>query len=559
MARMYPNQLAADTESRAERHLYEAFRDELDSSYTVFHSVNWQSLEPDGRPRDGEADFVIAHPKRGILVMEAKAGTIRCNSRTGHWTSTDRSGRVHSIKDPFAQARDSKYTLLEQLRIMLNQPQRHINLGHAVAFPDVVVGQVLPGLDKPRPIILDAADLPDIPGWVGRALAYYRGQANQAETAPGEDTVQVLTDLLGKSWELRPALWGDFVQEEQQLVRLTEQQYLLLDMLSRQRRAAICGCAGSGKTMLAAEKASRLARQSFRTLLTCFNINLATDLRARLRHSNLDIVHFHGLCEDLANQAGVLPASEDERAYYDRLLPEALMRAADQLSIRYDAIIVDEGQDFLEDWWIPLQMLLRDPDGGILYIFYDDNQRIYKRQGALPIEGEPYPLTINCRNTQAIHRTVLRFYEGDVLPTTRGPKGRPIEVIDYGKPERLGIALQETLRRLSREDRIPSDEVAVLTPLSPRKSQLWQSPVGRSGLTEHLPPPTGMVYCTTIYKFKGLEQAVIILAEIDLPWLRHSMDLEMLLYVGCSRARHHLIVLLSDEADPAIREAFAKR
>jgi len=103
MARMYPNQLSPDTESDAERRLYQAFQDELDDSYTVFHSAAWLSQDAEGRPRDGEADFVIVHPQRGILVMEAKGGRIRYSPRTGRWTSTDRHGQTHNIKDPFAQ------------------------------------------------------------------------------------------------------------------------------------------------------------------------------------------------------------------------------------------------------------------------------------------------------------------------------------------------------------------------------------------------------------------------------------------------------------------------
>jgi superfamily I DNA/RNA helicase len=72
MARMVPNQLSPDTRSDAERLLYEAFRDRLEDDYIVFHSAAWLSQDRQGRPRDGEADFVIAHPQRGILVMEAK-------------------------------------------------------------------------------------------------------------------------------------------------------------------------------------------------------------------------------------------------------------------------------------------------------------------------------------------------------------------------------------------------------------------------------------------------------------------------------------------------------
>ena len=168
MARMYPNQLSPATQSTAERLLYEAFRDGLDNDYTVFHSVAWQSVDGEGRPRDGEVDFIIVHPKRGILVLEAKGGTIRYEPSTDRWTSTSQHGRVHGIRDPFVQVRYSKYALEERLQAVLHRPRRRINVGHAVAFPDVVVGEGLPGLDKPRRIILDKADLSALRGLLAR-------------------------------------------------------------------------------------------------------------------------------------------------------------------------------------------------------------------------------------------------------------------------------------------------------------------------------------------------------------------------------------------------------
>jgi predicted ATPase len=558
MARMYPNQLSPDTESDAERMLYQAFQDELDNSYTVFHSVAWQSLEPDGRPRDGEADFVIAHPQRGILVLEAKGGGIRCDPRTGRWSSTDRTGQAHGIKDPFAQARDSKYVLLDLLKKMLRQPRRRINIGHAAALPDVVIGEDWLGPDKPRQIVLDATDLADLSGWVGRTLAYWRGPETQKQTAPGEAAVQALMNLLGKVRELRPAMWGAFVQEQGQLISLTEQQYLILDMLNRQRRAAICGCAGSGKTMLAVEKASRLACQGFRVLLTCFNKHLAADLRTQLKPSpNLDIVNFHALCYNLARRADVLPVKWDDDTFFNQRLPEALMDAADALDIRYDAIVVDEGQDFREDWWIPLQTLLHDPDHGILYIFFDDNQRLYVPDSAFPIQQPPYSLTVNCRNTQNIHQMVVKFYQAEVSPTARGPVGRPVEVVFYDKPQHLRSTLQAVLRRLTVEEHIPTDEIVVLTPRSLSKSRLLGgSTNGGPELTDTWPPSPGQVHCTTIYDFKGLERALVILADIH-PWPPEWDDMIRLLYVGCSRARNHLIVLLPKKVRPKVRRAFA--
>jgi superfamily I DNA and RNA helicase len=75
------------------------------------------------------------------------------------------------------------------------------------------------------------------------------------------------------------------------------------------------------------------------------------------------------------------------------------MEACEILSPAYEAIIVDEGQDFQPHWWLSLQCLLADFDQGLLYIFFDDNQNLYHRDTVLP-EGIPrFPLTRNCRNT----------------------------------------------------------------------------------------------------------------------------------------------------------------
>jgi hypothetical protein len=51
---------------------------------------------------------------------------------------------------------------------------------------------------------------------------------------------------------------------------------------------------------------------------------------------------------------------------------------------------------------------------------------------------------------------------------------------------------------------------------------------------------------------------VIVLVEVEQPWLKTWTDLDQLLYVGCSRARNHLIVLLPDEVDPEMEEAFTE-
>lgn len=225
-------------------------------------------------------------------------------------------------------------------------------------------------------------------------------------------------------------------------------------------------------------------------------------------------------------------------------LGEAHGEAADVLADqRYDAIVVDEAQDFRDNWWMPLQYLLHDPDGGIFYIFYDDNQRLYDRQSQFPIQQPPYPLSINCRNTRNIHKQVLRYYQGeDSLPTALGPKGRPVEFLYYSDQDSFHLKLDKILQDLILKEQVPPEQIVVLTPLR-KNSWLWEGETaGSISLTSEWPPKGNQVFATTIHSFKGLESAVVLLAEIE-RWPYKKIELENLLYVACSRARNHLIIL----------------
>jgi hypothetical protein len=566
---MYPNHLDEHTQSQAERRLYAACCEQLDDSYVVFHHVGWLAQDRRKHPRDGEADFVIAHPDRGVLVIEVKGGTIGRDGKTGRWTTTSVTGFTDVISDPVEQAKDSKYVLLDRLKLALS---RYIVVGHAVAFPDVEVKTISLGLNLPRQIVLDATDVPQLAHWVGRALTYWDGRYSQQETPLGQDGLKQLVTMLGNQWVIRPALWQQFGEEGKQLMQLTEQQYALLDALNRHRRVIISGFAGSGKTLLAAEKAVRLSRQGFRTLLVCYNSNLATDLRERLTDVAplwlmLDVDTFHNVCFRLAHEYGVsIPEGTHDATYFASVLPAVLPEVARRSKARYDAIVVDEAQDFDSRWWQPLHALLRDRDSGIWYLFFDDNQRLYDRPLQFPIDVPPYQLTINCRTTRRIHDQVLQFYrqsEGALLPVAHGPEGRPVEWRTYdNRKEPLQQALMALLHELVEDEHVPASAIAVLTPFSHRTSQVKAENLR---LTQEITlrwseqaEGTNQVRLDTIYSFKGLERPVVILTEVE-RWLAQdarSLYRARLLYVACSRAQHHLIVLLPERAQESVAHIF---
>src|SRR5690606_2318225 len=191
----------------------------------------------------------------------------------------------------------------------------------------------------------------------------------------------------------------------------------ILDLLAAQRRAVILGVAGSGKTIIAAEKARRLATQGFDVLFTCFNRPLAEFLTETVgRTERVTVSTFHGLAERLGTEAGLIgPDPARDTAYFDGL-PDVLDRALQALpGHRFDAIVVDEGQDLDQEWWLPLLDLLRDRERGIVYVFGDANQDLYHARepaelGVVMPESPPvFYLTENRRSTRAIHDFALRF------------------------------------------------------------------------------------------------------------------------------------------------------
>lgn len=545
MARMVPFPML-ETESAAERRLYEGFLEQLDDVFVVYHSVDWVLAGRDG-PVQGEADFVIAHPEHGVLALEAKGGGIAYDPATRRWTQTGHSGGHPLRDDPFHQARDEMHSLVEILEAQPGWDRWKPSYGFGVAFPDVLYERdAHPG--APAAVVIDRDDMEHLQTRVIEVMRHW----SRAGRRFGADGMDALAQALGFRVEIRAPLKLAFDEEDRKIVELTEQQAWVRAFVLNRERAAVTGPAGSGKTLLAVGIATRLADEGRRTLLTCFNRLLAEDLRERTAgHEGLDVAHFHGLCTSLTKEAGLglpeLPAAvEPGSDHFEHQLPELLEESARRLGPRYDAIVVDEAQDFREWWWPALLALHRDPDEGRLYLFYDDNQNLYG--GDLPVGNvDPCPLPLNVRNTKAIASFVSVFYDGAEQPQALGPEGRPPQILGYDDDEGLVRLLAIVLRNLVETEQVPLDHIVVLTPSGAAKSRLRaRERIDGFRLSER--PEPGAVLATSIHGFKGLEREVVILAELG---DKHLEDLRRYLYVGASRATHELVILA---LEPVARE-----
>jgi ATP:corrinoid adenosyltransferase len=525
----------------------------LPDDWFVYHQVRYV----DDRAQEGEADFICLHRERGMLVVECKGKGVRLTGRGG-WERTHHDGSTSPLeRSPFDQAQDQMHDLVKELKPRVTKlfPDHRgfpFVFGYAAAFPRAQMKEQLLPLHIQSDLVYDASDLADIPARVLRTLEFW-SQADERTVRP-LDPIQFKNfrrKALHPKLDISPCLAADIAADQRKLVRLTEEQARAITGLLANRRFRVRGGAGTGKTMLALEAAGRLADEGARVLLICFNKALAQSLRETVQAEtytggSVHATTFHKLCFHASfahnNKPLDVPSDAEARAnFWSEEAPFAVLQAleADKLD-RYDAIVVDEGQDFHASWWEVLNELLRDAKEGKLLAFYDPYQNIFGDADYVPTDWPVFHLTRNLRNTQAIARVVQQLGDETLEPNPYGPPGEPPIVHAQESPGRMRKLLDGIITKLTKNQNLAPDQITILSPRSPANSSLADTQKLAGHPVSHKPNDRkGAVLHTTIGAFKGLESDVILLIDIDPDHERSSRNAR---YVAASRARHRLVV-----------------
>lgn len=533
-----PQKLREAPRMSAEVRMYDALGTQLGYGWTVIYDVAWlgaKSVE-DGA-RDGQVDFVVAHPKKGVLLIEVKGGRIRFDGTQRQWFSMDREGVSHEI-DPVAQVRRSKFSLLAKLQMVPSLRHKWIELSHAVCFPHSARPSNAVTPDCPPEIIIGADDFDRLPTRIEEILKYWHGNKVFEH---GDIIVREMTRLLAQSVELRTPLGVQALDEQQTIIQLTESQLRALSYIRKVRRAVISGAAGSGKTFLAIEKTKQLAAEGFSTLLVCHSSLLAQFLKTLIEdHQNIEVMTIHELARTRMAAANLPPAADV--TLLPTLLFEAMTRLRDHT---YDAIIVDEGQDMTTEWWLALESCLKEGRESVFYAFQDSHQSLMGGSATLPDDMIELMLEDNVRNTQNICEAIRHHYHGQIAIVPRGPAGRPAEQIAYSGQGELAKALGGVLVRLLTTERFRNTDLIVLTPRSLEQSALPSLKVpGSIELVPHFPAAKGrQIQFASVAEFKGLERKVVVVAELDDALPSEPERRNAMCYVAFSRPRHHLVLL----------------
>ncbi|MEW6321230.1 MAG: NERD domain-containing protein [Acidobacteriota bacterium] len=551
MATLIPVLLDASTPA-AERRVAEALRDQLPADWVVVHGQRLATSRRGGTHlREAEIDVLVLAPGLGMACLEIKGGReVGCDG--GGWYSVDERGARHDIKDPGRQAQQSVHQLVDYLRAL---PAPSLPNG----VPPFVWGVVLPGVEVdrdvgpalPRSLVLDRRDLAD-----PRTAFERLFQTVPARRRFGADDARAVLDAVAPQFRLVAALSADVDAHERLLVRLTDEQLDVVDGLDEQRRVVLQGPAGTGKTMIVMERARRLARDGARVLVVCYNKLLAARLQPSAR--GFRVVHFHGLCHELCKAGGTLAELPDPGAlqrFYREEAPgrmvEALARLTDR---RFDAVLVDEGQDFSPGMWAAVTALLADRERSYLWACFDPEQNIYGGEFPSDLNMQPFNLRVNCRNSQPIAR--FAYGKVGVEPRLRpdAPASPEVTTVPYATEPELLAGVQQAIDALTGAGRLAPERIVVLSPKSAKKSAVWaHRRFGRFTLEQFAdgadaaaaqvkaPPAAGgaaqaanVIRFSTLQGFKGLEADAVILCEIG------SSTAPRWVYVAASRAKHVL-------------------
>ena len=546
MTTFIPPYMGEEIKSNAEKKMYDVLQKLNMKNAYVLHSL--------GLPKHqskiyGEIDFVVVCD-RGVACLEIKGGRVEC--RDGKWFFKDRYGvEREKPEGPFAQVTGNMFSLRDVLKkkFQNNKHMKNLLTACGVVFPDIEFKSVSQEIISE--IVYDNRT-EDITGYMNSVFDYWEERQHRQPSRLSPGDIRDIVQFLRGDFVFIPTLSDRLNSVEKRLVRLTSEQAQLMQALSLNKHLLIEGNAGTGKTLLAVDFAKKKAASGKKVLFLTYNKNLANNVIRQVDTiENLKVINIHALFGEYV-AVDVKKMQENPNVYFSELLPEIFYEYLSELSdeelekIKYDLIIMDEGQDILKPLYLySLDTLLRGGfANGDWAVFYDEKQNIYNpdyNDGMEILHGyncTEFKLFVNCRNTVQIGTYSSKISGIDLGEFIR-ENGEEVQNISYEDDDDFKKKITGILKNL-RKEKVDIRDVVFLAPKKYKNSKVAQAGIEVNEIGDNFDSSKELPVYATIQGFKGLDSKIVILTDVE--YIRKE-NLSSFLYIAGTRARTLLYIV----------------
>lgn len=510
----------------------------LSDDYLIWAGVEWASREQNGVPVYGEIDLLVVGPSGDVVMIEQKNGAL----------FVDEAGDLKKAygskeKSVGRQLRHSFTAFLKQWQDAYGKQVQPPWITTLMYLPDHRVDNIA-SLQIERMQLVDAAQAKELPQRLEAILS------RQPEN-PGKrhQVMEFLESQLALTLDVGASLENQDKVYRANGGRLAQ---FVQTLSFNPWRLHVQGSAGSGKTQLAAAVYARALREGRRPLYVCFNRPLAEKLERLLPKGGV-VATVDTLTERYFGVDGPDQDRSDMLTRFETLRAQALA-APPKADWHFDTLIVDEGQDFSIQQAAFVEHLLA-PGAHVLWM-EDARQKIQRREDNAALDTTVrMDLRENWRCGRAIvtyMNTLLRLDPPDIPAGATQGEEPVFIVLKEGQDVRAIVAKE--IDRLVAQGYPPTD-IAVISDQGLGRSQLVKEErLGRLNTRRflqgyedgHQKYSVGELRVDTVYRFKGLQAAAVIYAEIDFEELTPQVINR--LYTGMTRARSALTLVLSQRA-----------
>lgn len=541
MAIMYPTDIENYTYTPSEKEIYTQLKNQLPDKYHVFYSVRWFEVE-DGLRVDSESDFIIFDPAFGFIALEVKGGK-SIHKDGPQWSLVETVSGETSTRllkcSPYEQAEKSMRHFYKYFHEEFHQSFNG-TYGFAVAFPWYSADNIISS-SSPRELTIDMSDMGNLQKKVNSIFHYWKNKRNLHIPFSPEQRKRFIS-LVNKRISLSAAAGALIPIHEKEFAKINAIQDSILSAVHNYRELRFVGGAGTGKTFIASKKAIAETMLGKKVLFTCCSQQLVDYVKNTLFKEHPEIIckTFTDLMQEILGE-NYATVEASGNGFYDAV--EGITTRT-----RYDAIVIDEGQDYDVDMGLTMRALLV-PNFTTFYVFFDENQNVFAKDfsNSFAIEAPPIILRYNIRNTGRIYDNATAKTGLGLETVANNLLGVEPEYREYKNAQQCLTALTNIVNRLTVNEQVPSKSIVVLSNKSFQKSVLsTESGIGRLGIDKSEKfdiIDADTIRFFTVPSFKGMEADIII-------FLNHVKKHEALSkeeicaqYVALTRARYYLYVL----------------